>query len=437
MRRGLRGSRCLSSFIQISETVQGALRQKQPVVALESTIISHGMPYPQNLQVARLIEQTVLEAGAIPATVGVINGIPTVGLDSQELALLAMPSQGKVYKCSTKDLAYLCAQGATAATTVSSTSYLASQAGVRVFATGGMGGVHYGAESTFDISADLHELSRTNMTVVCAGIKSILDIPKTLEMLETLGVPVLTYKTNTFPAFFSNNSGIPWPHRVDSALEVAKMMRASDALHLSSGMVLAVPNPAPASSERVQRAILEALQTAEARGITGAKLTPFLLAAVNELTGGESLKANIELVLNNAKVAAQIAVEYSRLQHSLTLAVSSSSSSSPALFPSSPRLSDSGISNGSPHAATKADVLCVGAAVLDYTAKASSANLLRGSSNRGSLSTSLGGVARNIAEAAAKLGAKASPEFIVITELSDTVSTICRRPWRQWLGRMT
>lgn len=289
------------------------MAQGLPVVALESTIISHGMPYPRNIEMAREVEATVRRSGAVPATIAIIDGIPKVGLDENDLLKLASNHNNSVLKASTRDMAHACASGATAATTVASTMKLAHLAGISVFATGGIGGVHRGVESTMDISADLLELSRTPVTVVCAGIKSILDIPKSLEVLETNSVPVLSYQTSVFPAFYTNDSGILSPRSVDSAGSVASIMAYQRLLQLPSGVLVAVPNPSPANAEKIQYAIDFALLSAQNEGITGAKVTPYVLDQVQKLTSGESLDSNIALVLNNARIAAEISVDYANL----------------------------------------------------------------------------------------------------------------------------
>ena len=295
----------LSSLISISAEVKEALRLGIPVVALESTIISHGMPYPKNLEVAKLIEKTVRDSGAIPATVAIIEGIPKVGLDEKDLLILA--SGTNVLKASTRDIPLACALKSSAATTVASTMRLSSLAGIKFFATGGVGGVHrFGSEVTFDISADLIELSRTPVAVFCAGIKSILDIPKTLEVLETNNVPVVSYRCTDFPSFYTNNSGIKSPAVIYKTLDIAKMMKISTELGLPNGILIGIENPEPANADRINYAINFALNSANDQGIKGAAITPFLLSKIEKLTQGTSLESNIALVLNNAKIAACI-----------------------------------------------------------------------------------------------------------------------------------
>lgn len=309
-------------FITISEEVAAALSSGRPIVALESTIISHGMPFPRNIEVARAVEDEVRKNGAVPATCAIIGGVPKVGLTSSDLEILAAPGN-HVLKASRRDMGFAMATGAHAATTVAGTMILAHRAGLHVFATGGIGGVHRGSEVTMDVSADLLELGRTPITVVCAGVKSILDIEKTLEVLETQGVPVLGYQCEQFPAFFTNDSGIKSPMVASSALDIANMMVAQSALRLQNGLVVGVPNPSPGDSAAIQSAISAALLNAHTDGIHGARITPYLLAAVDKLTKGSSLDSNIALVMNNAAVASRIACHHSEL-----LRTRSSSSSS-------------------------------------------------------------------------------------------------------------
>jgi pseudouridine-5'-phosphate glycosidase len=302
------------SVIRIHPEVAQALSEGKPVVALESTIISHGMPYPQNLSTAKEVEQVVRNNGAVPATIAILDGVVHVGLDEQALEKLAKLGQ-KVHKTSRRDFAAVLAKGANGATTVSGTSYIASLVGISVFATGGIGGVHRGGEVTMDVSADLTELGRTPIAVVCAGAKSLLDIGRTLEYLETQGVAVVGYGTDEFPAFFTPTSGFKASCRMDTPEECAKMIVSSRKLGLGSGMVIAVPIPPHHAAEatRVENAIQQAIKESQLRGISGNEVTPFLLARVNELTGGESLKSNICLIKNNAAVAAQIATKLSEI----------------------------------------------------------------------------------------------------------------------------
>jgi pseudouridine-5'-phosphate glycosidase len=301
-------------LIDIAAEVADALVSGGPVVALESTIISHGMPYPQNLSTAREVEQIVREHGAVPATIAIVDGRLRVGLDDVALDRLAKP--GNVVKASRRDLAALVATAATAGTTVAATMYIAALCGVRVFATGGIGGVHRGARDSFDVSADLLELGRTPVTVICAGAKSILDLAKTLEVLETHGVPVIGVGTDEFPAFFSRSSGLPVAHRVDSATELARLVSAQRALGLPGGVLVGLPIPAAEAmaSQEIDAIIERALTDADGQAISGKDVTPYLLARINELTGGRSLAANVALIRNNAAFAAELAVALRVLQ---------------------------------------------------------------------------------------------------------------------------
>lgn len=293
-------------MIHIPPHIRDALAAGQPVVALESTVISHGLPYPQNLDLARAMEDEVRAGGAIPATIGVVRGAPTVGMGAADIERFARASD--VLKLSRRDIAYAVAARRDGATTVAATMALAAQAGVVVFATGGIGGVHRGAHASWDISADLTELARTPVLVVCAGAKAILDLPATLEYLETAGVPVLGLGTDAFPAFYSADSGLLVPARVESAAHAAEVWRAHREFGVG-GMLLAVPPPAEVAlpAARVEAAIARALDRAEAAGVRGQAVTPFLLGAVAEETEGESMRANIALLRQNARVAAQIA----------------------------------------------------------------------------------------------------------------------------------
>ncbi|WP_334175466.1 pseudouridine-5'-phosphate glycosidase [Pseudoxanthobacter sp.] len=303
----------LHPWLDIAPEVRDALAAGGPVVALESTIISHGMPYPANVATAREVEAIVRAAGAVPATIALIGGRIRVGLGAADLDHLGQAHD--VAKASRRDLAVLVVRGATAGTTVAATMLIAAQAGIALFATGGIGGVHRGAESTFDISADLEELGRTPVSVVCAGAKSILDIPKTLEYLETRGVPVIGYCSDAFPAFFARESGSGVDARFDSAAEIAAVIAAQKRLGLSAGLLItnAVPPADALPADSIEGTIRQAVADAEAAGVAGKALTPFLLARINEQTGGESLKANIALIRNNARLAAEIAVSLSSM----------------------------------------------------------------------------------------------------------------------------
>jgi pseudouridine-5'-phosphate glycosidase len=296
--------------LDIQPELREALATERPVVALESTIITHGMPAPRNLETARQVEAEVRAAGALPATIALLDGRIRVGLTDGELARLA--GETDVAKVSRADLPAVLAAGATGSTTVAATMICAALAGIRVFATGGIGGVHRGAETSFDVSADLQELSRSEVAVVCAGAKAILDLPKTLEVLETFGVPVIGYRCDELPAFYSRTSGLAVPLRRDSAGEIARVMAAKWGLHLGGGLVVA--NPIPADAEIPAAAIAGHIETAlgeaAARGIQGKAVTPFLLARLEALTGGASLAANVALVRNNARLAAEVAVAY-------------------------------------------------------------------------------------------------------------------------------
>eukprot|EP00239_Pterosperma_sp_CCMP1384_P003972 CAMPEP_0197848284 /NCGR_PEP_ID=MMETSP1438-20131217/8138_1 /TAXON_ID=1461541 /ORGANISM="Pterosperma sp., Strain CCMP1384" /LENGTH=353 /DNA_ID=CAMNT_0043460445 /DNA_START=61 /DNA_END=1119 /DNA_ORIENTATION=+ len=300
------------SGIVLSPVVARALDAGLPVVALESTIITHGMPYPQNLQTAKDVEAVVTQAGAVPATIAILDGVPHVGLDAAQLDRLAQEGH-KVKKTSRRDLPHVMATGACGSTTVSCTMILAARCGIDVFVTGGIGGVHRGAENSMDISADLTELGRTPVAVVCAGAKSVLDIPRTLEYLETQGVPVATIGSDEFPAFFTPTSGCKSPSRVDTPEQAAAMIKASSMLNLGGGMVFAAPIPDKdrAGGSRVEAAITKALDEADKQRVMGAEVTPFLLKRVQELSGGESLTANIALIKNNAVVGSKIAAALS------------------------------------------------------------------------------------------------------------------------------
>ena len=300
----------LNKYLDIAPEVKAALDAGKPVVALESTIISHGMPYPQNVETALAVEKIVRENGAVPATIAVLNGRLKAGLSKEEIEYLGKKGYD-VIKASRRDLAALVAAEEDGATTVTTTMMIAHMAGIRVFATGGIGGVHRGAETTMDISADLEELGQTAVMVVCAGAKSILDLGLTLEYLETKGVPVIGYKTKELPAFYTPHSGFSVDYRMDSPAQIAKAFRVSLEMGLKAGML--VTNPIPEEyampADVIGDAIDRAVKEAEEKGIHGKDTTPFLLAKVKELTGGDSLDSNIQLVFNNAKLAAQIACE--------------------------------------------------------------------------------------------------------------------------------
>ena len=298
----------LNRYLDISPEVKAALDAGKPVVALESTIISHGMPYPQNVETALAVEDIIRQNGATPATIAVIGGKLKAGCTKEEIEYLGKKGQ-EVTKASRRDLAVLCARGADGATTVTTTMIIAHMAGISIFATGGIGGVHRGAETTMDISADLEELAHTPVMVVCAGAKSILDLGLTLEYLETHGVPVIGYGTEELPAFYTRKSGFGVDYRVDTPEELAKIFRTQQELALGGGMLVTNPIPEEYSMDKatIDAAIDEALRQAADNGIHGKATTPFLLAKVKELTGGDSLSSNIQLVFNNAALAAKTA----------------------------------------------------------------------------------------------------------------------------------
>lgn len=298
----------MNNYLSISKEVKEALEGGKPVVALESTIISHGMPYPQNVETALRVEQTIRENGAVPATIAIIGGKLKAGCTKEEIEYLGKKGQA-VTKASRRDLPVLISRGEDGATTVTTTMMIAAMAGIRVFATGGIGGVHRGAQQTFDISADLEELAQTPVMVICAGAKSILDLGLTLEYLETKGVTVIGYQTDELPAFYTRHSGFGVDYRLDTPEELAAAFRAKLDLGLKGGMLVTNPIPEEYSMPKdvIDKAINEAIRQMDAAGVHGKQCTPFLLAKVKELTGGDSLDANIELVLNNARLAAKTA----------------------------------------------------------------------------------------------------------------------------------
>ena len=300
----------LNSYLDVHPEVENALNSKQPIVALESTIISHGMPYPKNIETALMVEDTVRANNAIPATIAIIKGRLKVGLTKKEIEFLA--TNDEVKKISRRDLAITVSQKLSGSTTVASTMIIAHLAKIAVFATGGIGGVHRGAEKTLDISADLEELSRTNVCVVCAGAKSILDIGLTLEYLETKGVPIIGYKTSELPAFYSSKSGFSVDYRVDSAFDISEILKTKWSLSINGGVL--IMNPIPKTFEleltMMNEAINKAIIEAEKEKITGKEITPYLLSKVNEITQGKSLNANIKLIQNNAVLATKIAIHY-------------------------------------------------------------------------------------------------------------------------------
>ena len=298
----------MKNYLDLSPEVDAALKAGKPVVALESTIISHGMPYPQNVETALRVEQTIREGGATSATIAVIGGRLKAGLTAEEIEYLGKKGTA-VTKASRRDLPVLVARGQDGATTVTTTMIIAALAGIKVFATGGIGGVHRGAETTMDISADLEELAHTPVMVICAGAKSILDLGLTLEYLETKGVPVIGYGTEELPAFYTRKSGFKVDYRVDSPEELAAIFKAKQEMGLGGGMLVTNPIPEEYSMDpdRINKAIDEAITEAKALGIHGKETTPFLLAKIKDITGGDSLASNIQLVLNNARLAAKTA----------------------------------------------------------------------------------------------------------------------------------
>jgi len=303
----------LDDYIDFHPDVKNALKNNLPIVALESTIISHGMPYPKNIETALMVEKTVRSNKAVPATIAIIKGRLKIGLTKEEIEFLA--TNDEIKKISRRDLAVAVSQKLSGSTTVASTMIIADLAKIAVFATGGIGGVHRGAETTLDISADLDELSRTNVCVVCAGVKSILDIGLTLEYLETKGVPVIGYKTSELPAFYSTKSGFNVDYRIDAAIEIAGILKTKWDLSIDGGVL--VTNPIPVAFELESSVMNEAINIAiieaDNENITGKKITPYLLSKVNEITKGKSLDANIKLIKNNADLAAKIAVHFSKI----------------------------------------------------------------------------------------------------------------------------
>jgi len=301
-------------IMKINPEVLQALKENRPVVALESTIISHGMPYPKNVETALKVEETIRSHGAVPATIGIIDGEPIVGMTPEEIEEFG--KRKGVLKVSRRDLPVVYAKKLWGATTVATTMIIANQAGIEVFVTGGIGGVHRGATETMDISADLQELAKTNVTVVCAGAKAILDLPLTLEYLETMGVPVLGFKTEELPAFYNSHSGLKVDYKVESAYEMAKIIKAKRENGLVGGILLT--NPIPEQYEMpkdvIDKAIDTALKEMDKQGIKGKECTPFLLKTITDLTGGDSLESNIKLVLNNAAVGSEVAKEYCKIK---------------------------------------------------------------------------------------------------------------------------
>lgn len=300
--------------MRVSKEVQTALKQGKPVVCLETTIISHGMPFPRNVETALNVEDVIRANGAIPATIGIINGEAVIGMSREEINEFG--TREGIYKASRADLPMIFAKKLWASTTVSATMILAEAAGIEIFVTGGIGGVHRDYLDSFDLSTDLEELARTNVTVISSGVKSILDIGHTLEYLETKGVPVIGYKTEQFPSFFSQESGYKLNYKLDDSLEAANVIKAKRDARLSGGILIAnpVPKEHALDHKEIDQVIAKALKLAKKEKITGKEVTPFLLSKVNELSGGRSLEANIALILDNARVGAQIAVSLSGLK---------------------------------------------------------------------------------------------------------------------------
>ncbi len=301
-------------YYRVNEEVKKALEENRPVVALESTIISHGMPYPQNVETALNVEKIIRDLGCVPATIGIIDGVGVVGMNASEIEEFG--KRKGIVKASTRDLPVLLSQKCWGATTVATTMIFAALAGIEVFVTGGIGGVHRGAELTFDISRDLQELANTNVTVVCAGAKAILDLPKTMEYLETMGVPVLGYKSSELGAFYSRESGLKVDYEMNSALDIAKAIKVKRDLNLKGGVLISNPIKEEDSypSEEINKVIDEAINDSIKENIVGKESTPFLLKRIVEYTGGKSLETNIKLVYNNAHVGALIAKELCNLK---------------------------------------------------------------------------------------------------------------------------
>ncbi|GLI50669.1 pseudouridine-5'-phosphate glycosidase [Tepidanaerobacter syntrophicus] len=302
-----------NNFVEFNQEIKDAINNHLPVVALESTIISHGMPYPQNIEMAHKVEEIVRENGAIPATIAIMDGKIKIGINEEDLKILATNSD--IAKVSRRDIAAVIASKGIGATTVAATMLCANMAGIKFFVTGGIGGVHREYEKTLDVSADLEELAQTPVTVICAGAKSILDLPRTLEYLETKGVPVIGFKTDELPAFFTRNSGLKLNLRLDSVEEIAKLVYVQDTLKLKGGILVANPIPEESSldKEYIDSIIDEAIEESEKLGVKGKDLTPFLLKRIVEKTEGKSLEANLQLVYNNAKIGSRIAAAYSKL----------------------------------------------------------------------------------------------------------------------------
>ncbi|CAB3998063.1 pseudouridine-metabolizing bifunctional -like isoform X1, partial [Paramuricea clavata] len=374
----------------VHKEVSEALLKNKPVVALESTIITHGMPFPQNLKTARSVIEIIRRNGVVPATVAVLNGELHIGLTRSELEYISKMGKSAI-KTSRRDIPAVLSKGLVGGTTVSGTMVAAAVAGIPIFVTGGIGGVHYGADKTFDVSADLTELGRTPVTVVCAGVKSILDIGLTLEYLETHGVTVATFGDSLdFPAFFTPNSGFKVPYNVKTPEEAASMIECNIEMGLKSGMLIGVPIPeshAPLGTQ-IEAAIQQALQDAKNKGVSGKEVTPFVLQRVNQLTKGKSLEANIALIQNNALVGSQIALELNKLREIKAYG-------KPQTVPN--------ISEDHTPKTAKQPVV-IGGSNIDFTAKANSEIMFYGATNVGRVRQTFGGVGRNIAECIARIG---------------------------------
>lgn len=382
-----------SKFIYSTE-VKKALDEGSAIVALESTIISHGMPWPQNLEAAEQVESIVRANGATPATIAIVDGVVHIGLEHDELTKFAQ-SAGNIIKVSRRDIAATIARGINGATTVAATSLLAARAGIKVFVTGGIGGVHRGATTTMDISADLTELGRTPICVVSAGIKAFLDIPLTLEYLETQGVTVVGYQTDDIPGFYTPHTGVPAPLRLDTPEECAGAIKAGEEMELNSGMLVTVPIPEEkaANGKKINDAINEALAEAEEKGIHGKKITPFVLGSIVKHTGGESLKANIALVCNNAKVGAKIAVAYTNLAKNKK---------------ENKEIEEKSIKNDNENH----KIVVFGGSIIDVITRAGS-EIEAKTTTMGTVHVTIGGVGRNIVEALTRLGG-VNPLFVTV-----------------------
>ena len=377
--------------VRIGDEVASALEANRPVVALESTIITHGLPYPQNLDVAFSVERVVRENGATPATIGIMDGKLIVGLSEREM--ISLVDRKDVIKTSRRDLSYVMSRGLDGGTTVSGTMVAAHMAGISVFVTGGIGGVHRGASETFDISADLLELSRTPVTVVCSGVKSILDIGLTLEYLETHGVPVITHAaTRDFPAFFTPKSKFKAPYNLESTLQIAKLIHNQRVLNIDTGIVVGVPIPCDGSGEgeKIDLVIEKALKEANDKCVVGKDITPFVLGRIRELTGGASLESNIRLVENNAQVGAQLAVDLAKLKSSVGLQKEDT-----------PRVR---VVSGADKNEKKKRPVVIGGSIFDIKATVNKLSSIAEDTNIGKLHTSFGGVGRNITECLGRLG---------------------------------